>query len=43
LPDQARQALALGRLVVDDKNLAALHLVASDSTHGILTAYISGR
>jgi hypothetical protein len=43
LTDQAGEALALGRFVVDDENLAALGLVASDSAHGTLTTDISGR
>src|SRR5690349_3685204 len=35
-PDEAVQAFALGRLVVDDEDLAGLHLVASAWAHGSL-------
>jgi hypothetical protein len=43
LADQAGEALTLGRFVVDDENLAALRLIASDSAHGTLMTDISGR
>ena len=33
LPNQAGQTVSLGRLVVDDEHLAALHLIASQRTH----------
>ena len=40
LPDETGEAFALGRLVVDDEDLARLHLVASAGTHVRLLSVI---